>query len=150
MLTTEPVPAGITEKRPFLRFAEKRKTGRKSVFFPKKLPKLAKRLIFIGEKGTFSFPQLLPVVARTWLGSKSELFFLARKIRISARKSVFSYGTPFFVKGAFVTLGVGSVLAPTYLVYDFSFPSYARFREANPADAPKSLPPPHCGGTVCQ
>ena len=65
-------------------------------------------------------------------------------------KSVFSYGTPFFVKGAFVTLGVGSVLAPTYLVYDFSFPSYARFREANPADAPKSLPPPHCGGTVCQ
>ena len=144
------VPAGITEKRPFLRFAEKRKTGRKSVFSQKKLPKFAKRLIFIGEKGTFSFPQLLPVVARTWLELKSECFFLARKIRISARKSVFSYGTPFFVKGAFVTLGVGSVLAPTYLVYDFSFPSYARFCEANPADAPKSLPPPHCGGTVCQ
>ena len=49
---------------------------------------------------------------------------------------------PVFVKGAFVTLGVGSVLAPSYLVYDFSFPSYAHFREGNPADAPKRLPPP--------
>ena len=147
-MTTEPVPAGITEKRPFLRFAEKRKTGRKSVFFQKKLPKLAKRLIFIGEKGTFSFPQLLPIVARTWLGVKSLLFFWPEKFGF--RPENFSYGTQFFVKGAFVTLGVGSVLAPTYLVYDFSFPSYARFREANPADAPKSLPPPHCGGTVCQ
>merc|ERR1712055_815135 len=69
------VPAGITEKRPFLRFAEKRKKGPKIRFFPKKLPKLAKRLIFIGEKGTFSFPQLLPVVARTWLELKSVFFF---------------------------------------------------------------------------
>ena len=36
-------------------------------FSQKKHTKLAKRLIFIGEKGTFSFPQLFPVVARTWL-----------------------------------------------------------------------------------
>ena len=43
-------------------------------------------------------------------------FFLAPKIRISARKSVFSYGTPFFGKVALVTLGVGSVLAPSDLV----------------------------------
>ena len=76
--------------------------------------------------------------------------FFGPKNQDFGRKSVFLYGTPFFVKGAFVTLGVGSVLAPSYLVYDFSFPSYARFREGNPADAPKSLPPPHCGGTVCQ
>ena len=44
-LTTDLVPAGITEKLPFLRFAEKRKTGQKSVF-KKKHPKSAKRLIF--------------------------------------------------------------------------------------------------------
>ena len=62
----------------------------------------------------------------------------------------FHMGPRFFVKGALVTLGVGSVLAPSDLLCDFSFPSYARFREGNPADAPKSLPPPHCGGTVCQ
>ena len=57
---------------------------------------------------------------------------------------------PVFGKVALVTLGVGSVLAPSDLVCDFSFPSYVRFREGNPADAPKSLTQPHCGGTVCQ
>ena len=59
---------------------------------------------------------------------KKWAFFLAPKIRISARKSVFSYGTAFFGKVALVTLGVGSVLAPSDLVCDFSFPSYVRFR----------------------
>ena len=86
-------------------FCRKVENGPKIIFFPKKLPKFAKRLIFIWEKGTFSFPQLLPVVARTWLGVKSELFF---------------------------------------------WPKKSGFRPENPADAPKSLPPPHCGGTVCQ
>ena len=75
---------------------------------------------------------------------KSVRFFGGQKIRISARKSVFSYGTPFFVKGAFVTLGVGSVLAPTYLVYDFSFPSYGRFREPG-RRSKKSSPTPLWG-----
>ena len=42
ILITEMVPAGITEKRPFLRFAEKRKTGRKSVFFQKNFRNLLK------------------------------------------------------------------------------------------------------------
>ena len=44
ILITEMVLAGITEKRPFLRFAE---NG------PKKHSKKAKRLIFIGGKGLF-------------------------------------------------------------------------------------------------
>ena len=131
-------------------FCRKAENGPKIRFFPKKIPKFAKRLIFIWEKGTFFFWQLCPVVARTWLEFKSGFFFLAPKIRILARKSFFSYGTAFFGKVALVTLGVGSVLAPSDLFYDFSFPSYARFREGNPADAPKSLTQPHCGGTVCQ
>ena len=84
-------------------------------------------------------------MAGTWLRLKSEGFFLAPKIWFSARKSVFSYGTPFFGKVALVTLGVGSVLAPSDLVCDFSFPSYVRFREGNPADAPKVLPNPTVG-----
>ena len=60
-------------------FCRKAENGPKIRFFPKKLPKFAKRLIFIGEKGTFSFPQLLPVVARTWLGLKSVCFFFGPK-----------------------------------------------------------------------
>ena len=102
-------------------------------------------------KGYFFLSTSFPGRGRTWLGLFKEVnVFLAPKIRISARKSVFSYGTPFFGKVALVTLGIGSVLAPSDLLCDFSFPSYARFREGNPADAPKSLTPPHCGGTVCQ
>ena len=43
-MTVDLVPAGITEKRPFLRSA-------KNPFSSKKHPKFAKRLIFILEKG---------------------------------------------------------------------------------------------------
>ena len=78
------------------------------------------------------------------------VFFFGPKNPDFGPKLIFSYGTPFFGKVALVTLGVGSVLAPSDLFCDFSFPSYARFRGGNPADAPKSLTPPHCGGTVCQ
>ena len=101
-------------------------------------------------KGYFFLLTTLPGRGWNMVGTKKCPFFLASKIRIWARKSVFSYGTPFFGKVALVTLGVGSVLAPSDLVCDFSFPSYVRFREGNPADAPKSLTQPHCGGTVCQ
>ena len=51
------------------------------------------------------------------------------KIRISARKSVFSYGNLFFRTAIWVAQVVTQILRPTDLVYDFSFPSYARFRE---------------------
>ena len=53
----------ITEKRPFLHFAKKRKTG----FSKKDTLNWLKRLISIGERGTFYFALLCPVVARTWL-----------------------------------------------------------------------------------
>ena len=53
------------------------------------------------------------------------------------------------MKWAFVTLGVGSVLTPSDLLCDFSFPSYVRFREGNMAHAQKSLPLPHSEGTIC-
>ena len=63
-LKTDPVPAGITKKRPFLCFAKMRKTVENLFFFlPRKHPKSAKRLILIWEKGTFFFAQLYP----SWL-----------------------------------------------------------------------------------
>ena len=55
--------------------------GRKVVFWPKigfnpkNHPKFLKRLIFIWEKATFSFEQLLLVVAQTWLKLRT-VFFL--------------------------------------------------------------------------
>ena len=84
-------------------------------------------------------------MAGTWLRLKSEFFWGPKKSGFWLENLFFSYGTPFIVNGAFVTLGVGSVLAPSDLLCDFSFPSYARFREGNPADAPKSLTHPTVG-----
>ncbi len=70
--------------------------------------------------------------------------------RILARKSVFCYWTPDFVNGPFVALAKTVDLAPLDRFLKFSFPSYGRFREGDPSDAAKSLPPPHCGDTVFQ
>ena len=60
-------------------------------------------MLIIWEKGTFFFGQHCPIVAGTWLESKSAPF-LGQNIRISAQKSVFCYRTPVFVNGAFVAL----------------------------------------------
>ena len=58
-------------------FCQKAESGPKIRFSPKKtLQKSQKTDILnnVGGKGNFSFAQLCPVVARTWLESKSELF----------------------------------------------------------------------------
>jgi hypothetical protein len=68
--------------------------------------------LIIWEKGTFSFGQHCPVVAGTWLESKSGTFFW-QNFRSSARKSVFCYRTPDFVNGPFVALGDSFDLAPS-------------------------------------
>ena len=73
-MTTDLVPAGITEKEPFLRLTKKWFLAK-----IKKHPNFAKRLIFIKERGTFLFPQLFLAVARTWLELRSE--FLAIIVR---------------------------------------------------------------------
>ena len=116
--------------------------GPKIRFSPKKQSKKGKRLIFIGGRGTFSFAQLCPVVARTWLELRSGCFFLAPKIRILARKSIFSYGNLFFRTATWVAQVVTQILRPTDLVYDFSFPSYARFREGTRPMPQKVFPHP--------
>ena len=111
------------------------------ICLPKKKRKKANWLIFIGGKGTFSLSKLCLVVARTWLGVKSE-FFLAPKIRISAGKSIFSYGNLFFRTATWVAQVVTQILRPMDLVYDFSFASYARFREGTRPMPQKVFPHP--------
>ena len=81
-------------------------------------------------------------MARTWLESRSVHFFLAPKIRNSARKSVFSYGNLFFCTESRIAQVVTQILRPTDLVYDFSFPSYARFREGTRPMPQKVFPHP--------
>ena len=70
ILTTDQVPAEITEKQPFLGFAEKRKWGS---FFKKKRQNPLKG-IYLG-KGYFFFAQHCLVVAITWFWPRSVHFF---------------------------------------------------------------------------
>ena len=79
-------------------------------------------------------------MAGTWLGVRSESFFFGQNFRILARKSVFCYRTPDFVNGPFVALAKAVDLAPSDPFFDFSFPSYGRFREGDPPTQQKVLP----------
>ena len=77
-------------------FCRKVENGPKIRFSPKKHPKKDKRLLFIWGKGTFSFAQLCPVVARTWLGVISALFFFCG---FRPENPFFHMGPRFFSKG---------------------------------------------------
>ena len=102
------------------------------------------------QKGTFLFAQLFPVVARTWLESRSEVFL--PEIWDFGLKILFCHRTPNFVNGPFVALGKPVYFAPWDQFVYFSFPNYGRFRKKKKTwlTRQKSLPPPHCEGTVCQ
>ena len=84
-------------------------------------------------------------MAGTWLELKSVFFLGGQKIRILARKFVFLYGTPIFVNGAFVALGVGSVKALGPSKSLASLPSYGRFRPVWPVSRQKVLTSPTMG-----
>ena len=77
-------------------FCRKVENGPKIRFSPKNHPKKDKRLLFIWEKGTFSFAQLCPVVARTWLELESEFFFFGG---FRPENPFFHMGPRFFSKG---------------------------------------------------
>ena len=63
-------------------------------------------VIIIWAKATFFFEQLFPGVARTWLESRSERFFLGPKSRVLVKKSDFCHTTPILVDGPFLALGM--------------------------------------------
>merc|ERR1711978_400490 len=72
--------------------------------YPKKSPKMTSSPLIIWAKGTFFFEQLFSVVARTWLGTKSESLFLDPKFQFLAKKSNFCHTTPIFVDDPFLSL----------------------------------------------
>ena len=126
-------------KRSFLRLTETQ-----FFFLQNKRQKFAKRLVFIWEMGTFLFA-LFPVVATKWFEPRSELSFLGPKARFLAQKSFFCHRTANFINGPFLVLGKMVHIQPLDQLFDFSFPSYARFRKKKLANTPKSFHPPHCG-----
>ena len=105
--------------------------GQKSVFFPKKHPKFARSLIFIREKVTL-FCTTFPGRGQTMAPLRKCSIFWARKL--FGPKSVFA-------------------VRPQILSTARLWPSERRFVSHlgielwSFSNAPKSLPPLHCGGT---
>ena len=60
--------------------------------------------LIIWAKATFFYEKLFLVVAKTWLGLKSESFFLGPKFRFLVQKSNFCHTTPILVNDPFLAL----------------------------------------------
>ena len=74
--------------------------------------------------------------------TKKWVFFFGPKNSDFGPKIRFSYGNLFFCTESRIAQVVTQILRPTDLVYDFLFPSYARFREGTRPMPQKVLPHP--------
>ena len=109
-----------------------------------KLGSYGKNLI-IWAKALFFFEQLFPVVARTWLRSKSDSFFLGPKFWFLAKKSNFCHTTPILVDDPFLALGM-TVNFPLWKpFFDSPFRSYSCFRKKIWLTRQNVFPPPTVG-----
>ena len=79
--------------------------------------------LIIWPKATFFFDQLFPVVAKTWLGYKSERLFFGPKFRFLVQKSDFCHMTPILVNDPFLALGMTVNFRPWERFFDFPFRS---------------------------
>ena len=101
--------------------------------------------LIIWAKGPFFFEQLFPVVARTWLGLKSECLFFGPKFRFLAKKSDFCHMTPILVDDPFLALGMTVNFPPWKPFFDFPFRSYSCFRKKIRLTCQKVFPLPTVG-----
>ena len=101
--------------------------------------------LIIWAKATFFFEQLFPVVARTWLRSKSDSFFLGPKFWFLAKKSNFCHTTTILVDDPFLALSM-TVNFPLWKpFFDSPFRSYSCFRKKIWLTRQKVFPPPTVG-----
>merc|ERR1711873_361505 len=111
--------------------------------YPKKSPKMTFPPLIIWAKGPFFFEQLFLVVARTWVGYKSDSLFLGPKFRFLAQNSDFCHTTPIFVDDPILALDMTVNFPPWKRFFDFPFRSYSCFRKKIRLTAQKVFPPPH-------
>ena len=101
--------------------------------------------LIIWAKALFFFEQLFSVVARTWLGYKSDRLFLGPKFRFLAKKSDFCHTTPIFVDDPFLALVMTVNFPPWKRFFDFPFWSYSCFRKKIRRTCQKVFPLPTVG-----
>ena len=85
--------------------------------------------LIIWAKATFFFEQLFSVVARTWLGYKSECLFFGPKFQFLAKKSDFCHTTPILVDDPFLALGMTVNFPHWERFFDFPFRSRLLHRQ---------------------
>merc|ERR1711978_807170 len=110
--------------------------------YPKKSPEMTFSPLIIWAKGPFFFEQLFPVVARTWLGLKSECLFFCPKFWFLAQKSDFCHTTPILVDEPLLALGMTVNFPPWKTFFDFSIWSYSCFRKKIRLTSQKVFPLP--------
>ena len=101
--------------------------------------------LIIWAKALFFFEQLFLVVARTWLGEKSDSFFLGPKFRFLVQKSDFCHTTPILVNDPFLALGMTVNFPPWERFFDFPFWSYSCSRKKFRRTCQKVFPLPTVG-----
>ena len=80
-------------------------------------------------------------MAGTWLGSRSESFFLGKIFGFWPESPFFAIGPRISsMARLYIALAKAIDLAPSDPFFDFSFPSYGNFREADPPPQQKVLP----------
>ena len=83
--------------------------------------------LIIWAKALFFFEQLFPVVARTWLESKSGTSFLDPKFWFLAKQSDFCHMTPILVDEPFLALGMTVNFPPWETIFRLSVPELQLF-----------------------
>ena len=83
-------------------------------------------------------------------GPLTKIGVVWQKLDFWSKNPIFCRSTPISVNGPYVALGVTVHFPPWEQFFDFPFQSYSSFRKKKLVDSSKCLPPPHCGGTVCQ
>ena len=101
--------------------------------------------LIIWAKALFFFEQLFPVVARTWLESKSECLFFGQKFWFFVQKSNFCHTTLILVNDPFLALGMTINFPPWERFVDFPFRSYSCFRKKIRLTCQKVFPLPTVG-----
>ena len=128
-MTTDLVWAEITAKRPFLRFAEKCFFGQKCVLSQKNTQNLLRDWYLFWKMVLFSLHNFFQSWPGPGVQQEVNLFF--------GPKSRFLPYDPNFGQWPVRSPRRDSLYPTLWTIFDFSFPSYGRFRK-------KSLPPPHC------
>ena len=130
-------------------FGRKVVFGLKIGFTPKNHPKWHFPPWLFGQRHFF-FWTTYSGRGQNMVRGKKWVPFFGSKFWFLAQKSNFCHTTPILVDDPFLALAMTVNFPPWERFFDFPFQSYSCFRKKNLADGSKSLPPSHCGSSVCQ